>query len=91
MYRIVFDPSRRFKKDLSILKKNIQVFRYVERKLDEFAIDPFAKKWNVRKMEPKSDNLLRLRLDKIRVIFDIDTGNKVIVVYRMGYRKDVYK
>lgn len=91
MYQIKFFKSKQLKKEQEILLKNKKDYLYVKTKLNEFLLNPFAKKWTVRKMKPKSENLLRLRLDKIRVIFDIDTGNKIIIVYRIGYRKDIYK
>ncbi len=36
----------------------------------------------------KSD--FRLRVEKYRVLFDVDTENKTIYILKIGHRKDIY-
>ena len=83
MYKIIFYDSKGLKKDISVLKKNINDFRNIQSVLNEFKKDPFLKKWNTKKLQPKEDNIFRLRFRNIRVTFDIDTGNKIVIVYRI--------
>lgn len=91
MYEIIFYKSGKLKKDISSLKKNESHFAYTYEALKEFKKNPFAKKWNTKKKEPKSEDIYRLKCKNIRILFRIDFGNKIIIVTRMDYRKDVYK
>ncbi len=38
-----------------------------------------------------SDSSYRLRVGNYRVIYQVDTENKVVVVYHVRHRKDAYK
>lgn len=43
-----------------------------------------------RKMKG-SDSSYRLRVGDYRVIYQVDTANKIVIVYHARHRKDVYK
>jgi len=91
MYEIIFYKSGRLKKDISLLKKNKSDFVYTHEILKEFKKNPFSKEWNLKKKEPKTEDVYRLKFKDIRILFKVDFGNRIIIITRMGYRKDVYK
>ncbi|MBE9204712.1 type II toxin-antitoxin system RelE/ParE family toxin [Synechocystis salina LEGE 06099] len=37
-----------------------------------------------------SDYLYRLRVGDYRIIYQIDDQNKIVVIFRVGHRRDVY-
>lgn len=58
----------------------------IDRKLQKYAENPLI---YARKLIDPIIGTYRFRLEKYRVIFDID--DKKIVVLRIGHRKDIYK
>lgn len=91
MFHVIFKKSKQLKKDRELFDKNLKDKEKIKNILQEFSINPKSSKWNLKKMEPKEENVFRLKQGKLHIIFDIDFGNKIILVYRMGYRKDVYE
>jgi len=45
----------------------------------------------VKRLEGDWQGFLRMRLGKMRVIFQIDKEDDVLFVYEINYRGDVYK
>jgi mRNA interferase RelE/StbE len=81
-YRIIF--SDRVLKQLKKLEKNVQ--ESIISALERIRIRPQA---HVTKLV--GDPGYRLRVGDYRVIFDIDEGNLVILVIKIGHRKKIYK
>ena len=59
------------------------------KKVEEFAKDPFAPQHDVEKMQG-SDGY-RLRVGNWRIIYDLYKHQLLIVVIKIGNRKEVYK
>ena len=39
----------------------------------------------------KGENAYRTRVGNYRIIYEIDSKKKVVIIYRVAHRKDVYK
>ena len=81
-YGIIF--SDRALKQLKKLEKNVQ--ERIISTLERIKIRPQA---HVTKLV--GDPGYRLRADDYRVILDIDEGNLVILVIKIGHKKKIYK
>lgn len=82
MFKIVL--TARALRDLNKMEKETR--RRIVIKLKGFAREPFI---NARKLINPKIGTWRLRIDKYRVIFDIE--NDTIVVLRVGHRRDIYR
>lgn len=51
---------------------------------------PFVGSLNIKKLTGL-DNFYRIRIGKIRVIFQINHEIKGIIIRKIGYRKDIYR
>ena len=86
MYRLVF------------LDKALDEFRKIDRarqkiikaKLLILAANPAALKNNIKRLSGVKEALYRLRVGAYRVIFKKDKGRLVILVVRIGHRKEIY-
>ena len=81
-YGIIF--SDRALKQLKKLEKNVQ--ERIISTLERIKIRPQA---HVTKLV--GDLGYRLRVGDHRVILDIDEGNLIILIIKIGYRKKIYK
>ncbi len=91
VYKIIYNNSSLLKKDIDHIKKQPKIANLIKYKLEKFCIDPWWYIWDIKKLEPKSDNIYRIRIGNWRVILSIDTGNQIIIIDRIGQRKDIYK
>jgi mRNA interferase RelE/StbE len=82
MYNIIW--SSKAKKQLGKLEKNIQSRIFAS--VDRIRIRPEA---YVTKLV--GDDSYRLRVGDYRVIMDLDQGKLLILVIRIGHRKEIYK
>ena len=82
MYEIVF--SEKAKKQFLKLEKDIQ--KRIIASLDRIKIRPEA---YVTKLV--GDASYRLRVGDYRVIMDIDKGKLIILVIKVGHRRNIYK
>lgn len=90
-YKVIFDTTSLLKKDLSVLKKNKKQALLIKEKIEEYAENPSHFAWNIKKMEPRKENIYRIRIGDYRVIFSKDDGNKIIIIHRIWLRWDIYK
>lgn len=60
--------------------------RRIFKKIDELRQDPFSK--DIKRL--KGEKAFRLRIGDYRVIFDINIKNRVIIILRLGHRKNIY-
>lgn len=58
--------------------------------LKNLAFDPFARQLPTKLFQPKSQKIYRLRVGEYRVIYSVDTANKILIVHQVGLRKDIY-
>lgn len=57
-------------------------------KLDMLLVDPES--LDIKKLKG-SNNLYRLRSGDYRIVFQVDTPNKEVIIINLGHRKEVYK
>lgn len=82
MYEIIF--SQKAKKQLFRLEKNIQ--ERIITALERIRIRPEA---YITKLV--GDPGFKLRIGNYRVLMDINNNNLLILVIKVGHRKDIYK
>jgi len=82
LYEIIF--SQKAKKQLFKLEKNIQ--ERIITALERIRIRPEA---YITKLV--GDPGFKLRIGNYRVIMDINNNNLLILVIKVGHRKDIYK
>ena len=82
MYEIIF--SQKAKKQLFKLKKNIQ--ERIITALERIRIRPEA---YITKLV--GDPGYKLRVGDYRLIMDIDNNNLLILIIKVGHRKNIYK
>lgn len=83
MFRIQLDNSKSFKKDWIDLDRDLIKKKKVKSSLEKLADNPWASFLNIKKLQPKSDNKFRLKVDEYRIIYSIDFGNKIIIIHRI--------
>lgn len=72
-------------KEVEKIEKQVQS-RIIE-SVGQLADDPFTMSTKL-KMKP---SLYRLRVGNYRVIFKIDSTSRLITIYKIGHRRNVYK
>ena len=82
-YRVYFKPSA--EKELRNLPKNIAESAIL--KIDTLTENPRSR---ISK-KLKGEDSYRLRIGDYRMVYNIDDKYKVITVFRIGHRKDVYR
>lgn len=83
---------------LAFLDKALDEFRKIDRarqkiikaKLLILARNPAALKNNIRRLSGPEEALYRLRIGAYRVIFKKDEARLVILVIRVGHRREIY-
>ena len=86
MYKLVF------------LDKAVDEFKRIDRarqkiikaKLLILAKNPAALKNNIRRLSGPEEALYRLRIGAYRVLFKRDEGRLIILVVRIGHRREIY-
>lgn len=58
-------------------------------KIEELAKDPFSPNLDIKKLQGRDG--YRLRVGNWRIIYDLVKDNLIIVVFKIGNRKEVYK
>ncbi|MEK7565480.1 MAG: type II toxin-antitoxin system RelE/ParE family toxin [Patescibacteria group bacterium] len=85
MFRHFFTKSSQKELDHLTPSEAERVFEKIKT-LNSF---PFLTNLDIKKMRDL-ENFYRLRVGKIRVIFEIDQREKIIVIRKIGYRGNVY-
>lgn len=86
MYAIEFLPSA--KKELK--KLDFVVQKQIKEKIVLLASDPDKLKNNIKALKGEYSGKFRLRIGSYRVVFRIVEEQVVIIVIRIGHRKEVY-
>ena len=81
-YTIIFAP--RVEKALAALPQEIQI-RILE-KLQELAENPFQA--NVKKLKDRSG--FRVRVGDYRIIYEVDTKGRLVIILVVAHRNDAY-
>jgi len=86
VYRLVF-----LNKALDELKKIDRARqKIIKAKLLILARNPAALKNNIRRLSGPEEALYRLRIGAYRVIFKKDEARLIILVVRVGHRREIY-
>lgn len=85
MFKIFF--ATRSQKDLQKITKT-DAKRILEK--ISYLSYPFPKNMQIVKLTG-TERSYRLRIGTIRIIFEVDTKNKQIIITKIGYRRDVYR
>jgi len=82
MYKIIFFKDKKLLKDKNLISKSLQ----------KLSLNPFGDTHlSIKKLiKPKENGTFRLRVGKYRIIYDVDTSNKIIIIYRVKQRKEGY-
>lgn len=91
MYQLLFYQSKALAQDKKRLLKDSKMFVNVQEALGKLALDPFAKGILVKKLQASREATFRLRCGSWRVLFDVDTQNRKIIVYCIKQRKEGYE
>lgn len=84
VYKLVY--ARSVKKDIRRIDSS--KLKRIKEEIEKLVDFPDVK--NIKKLtrHPVSD--FRLRIGDFRVLFDVDTVNRVINILRIGHRQDIY-
>lgn len=86
MFKIIFQPQTyKFLKRLPC-KQAILILK----RLEEMAQDPFKSRLDIRRMKATARSW-RLRLGKIRVVYEILGKERIIWINKIKFRGDVYR
>ncbi len=85
MYEILF--SKQADKTLRKMSRNMAAL--IREKLDQLALDPYAKHNNATKL--KNLPAYRLRIGDWRVIYEINDDKLIILVLKIGPRGGIYE
>ncbi len=86
MYKLEF--LRKAVDDLKKIDKAIQ--KVIKGKLLILAKNPLALKNNIKLIGDKEEKLYRLRVGSYRVIFKRKEKELIIIIVRIGHRKEIY-
>jgi mRNA interferase RelE/StbE len=64
--------------------------KIIKAKLLILAANPAALKNNIKRLGGPDEALYRLRIGAYRVVFKKDEGRLVIIIVRVGHRKEIY-
>jgi mRNA interferase RelE/StbE len=86
MYRLLFLSSaqKEFKKLDSVTKS------VIKEKLLQLCENPDSLKNNIKPLKGDHKGKFRLRINNYRVIFQVKDEELIIIVVRIGHRKEVY-
>ena len=80
------DPKESLEHDLRKIDR--QFIPKILEAIENLSENPFPVQ--SRKMKG-SESSYRLRVGDYRVIYQVDTANKVVIIYHVRHRRDVYK
>ena len=91
IYKILYDQNSELKRDKKRLQKDSLFSQKIKKYLELLSENPFSPSLSIKKIVPKTEQKFRLRVWDYRVIYSLDTGNKIILVHRIAPRKDIYR
>lgn len=85
-YKIIFR-----RKSVKFLNKKVpqKISKKILAKIEALAKNPFADNLDVKKLSffKNLEKAYRLRIGNIRVIYELDTKTKKIIIYSIGFRQ----
>lgn len=86
MYKVVFRE-----RTLKFLTKKIppKISKRVLRKIETLAKNPFTPSLDIKKLTffKNLQKAYRLRIGNLRIIYELDTKKKKIIIYKIDYRR----
>lgn len=83
-YKIVFRPS--LEKDLAALPKKIAARTFA--RIEDLATNPFPP---LALKLSGAEKLYRIRVGDYRIVYEIDSASKLIVIHYVRHRREVYR
>ncbi|WP_022853032.1 type II toxin-antitoxin system RelE family toxin [Thermodesulfatator atlanticus] len=77
----------KYRKQAFIFLKENNLLEKIRDKLIEFLK---GERVDVKRLKGEWKGFLRLRIGRVRVIFKLDSENKVIEIYKAGFRGKIY-
>jgi len=74
--------------DLKRVDRALQ--KIIKAKLDILAANPLALKNNIQRLSDMDEEIYRLRVGSYRIIFKKERAELIILIVRIGHRKDIY-
>lgn len=90
MFKITYDTSNILKKDKEKIIKDSKNSNKIKNHIEKLALN-FPNISNIKRLQPKSEHKFRLKKWDYRIIFWVDYWNKIIIIYRIWLRKDIYE
>lgn len=86
-YRVDFRPSAL--RELELLPQNLQ--KRIQAKINNIAVNPLPS--GVKKLQdsPLGANLYRVKAGDYRIVYQIQQNVLVVLIVKIGNRRDVYK
>jgi mRNA interferase RelE/StbE len=85
MYQIVVKPAAR--KELS--KLSPYIVQQIANKIEKLASDPRPE--GSKKLVNSKEKLWRVRIGDHRILYSIDDVVKIVDIYHVGHRRDIYR
>lgn len=86
MYRIVYEKEIvKFLRRLTLVQ-----LQKIKTKLESVAENPFGDHPNLTSLKGL-ENGYRLRMGNLRVVYEVHTEGKIIIVWKIGFRGSVYR
>jgi mRNA interferase RelE/StbE len=85
-YKVVFKNSAR----TELRKLPVEVIKRVVVRIDQFENNPFLPGTERLKAYSK-DPIYRIRVGDYRVLYSVDSTQKVVTIHAVGHRREVYR
>ena len=60
-------------------------------KLKTLSEDPFRNSLDVKKLKGANTNAFRIRIKNFRILYEIINKELLIIIFKAGHRKDIYR
>ena len=87
MYKIIFNNERLIKKDLELIPDKFR--QNIFKKLENLAIN-WLKETNIKLLNHYSLCDYRLRVWNYRILFNLNSNNNQIIIFRILHRSKLY-
>ena len=87
MYQIVLKAQA---ENFLLKKLDRKTQSRISAKIDALASDPFASNLNLDKLSGL-DHGYRLRVGNVRIVYEVDTPSKKLIVWKIDWRSSVYR
>lgn len=86
MYQIIYQKEA----EKFLRKLTLNQLQRIKIKLELVAKDPFLDHQNLTSLKGMAGGY-RLRIGNLRVVYEVDTKKRLVIVWKIGFRGSVYK